>query len=120
MFFSYMWQKIKFFFVKNKKIMYELSTYLVVIAACIFSRTIDDPNGIYFVPLVCCVVLFIIHSVAKYVKAVSIDKDIPVAYKRFTSDDGCGIISIDRDDLNSAINYLYDVENYIESNKIKE
>lgn len=118
MFFTYMWQKIKFFFVKNKKILYEFSTYLVVIAACIFSRMIDDPNGRYFVPLICCIVLFIIHSVAKYVKAVSVDEDIPVAYKRFTSDDGCGIISIDRDDLNSAINYLYDVENYIESNNV--
>lgn len=118
MFFSYMWQKIKFFFVKNKKLMYELSIYLVVIAACVFSRIVNDQDGKYFVPLICCIILFIINSVAKYVKAVNIDENIPIAYKRFTSDDGCGIISIDRDDLNSAINYLYDVENYIESNNV--
>lgn len=118
MFFIYTWQKIKFFFVKNKNILYNLSVYLIIIFACVLSKTINDPNSKYFIPLICCVLLFIDNSVAKYKKAMDIDNDIPVAFKRFTSDDGYGIISINKEDLNEAINYLYDVENYIENNNI--
>lgn len=120
MFFKFTWQKIRDFFVKSSKFAYSISLYLIVILSCILSRMVTDENGRYFVPFICCLLLFLMRSIAKFIKAIDIDDNLPISFKRFTTNDGNGIISIEKEDLNDAINYLYDVENYIEENSIKD
>lgn len=113
---KYMLGNVKLFFKKNIPYVPELLSLCAIIT--MYLLITQKPFGEEFKDwqyISIAITIEIISVIMRaFLRVKNIDYDIPVAYKRFTRNDGHGIVSILEDDLNDALQYLSDVEDYTE------
>lgn len=64
------------------------------------------------------ILAFLLMAISYGLKVVAevknVGKDLPIPYKRFTTDDEYNGITVNKDDLNDVIIYVNDLENWLE------
>lgn len=113
---KYLFGNVKLFIRKNIPYVPELLSFIAIIIMYVlitqkpFGETLADWQYI----LMAITIEFISVILRAILRVKNIDYNIPIAHKRFTINDGHGIVSILEDDLNDALQYLSDIEDYTE------